>query len=40
MNEVMCTVEDLDIKIIYQDTDSIHIEKSRLKDLSKEYKHR
>ena len=39
MNEVMFTAEDLDIKIIYQDTDSMHIEKSRLKDLSEEYKH-
>ena len=33
MNEVMTTAEDLDIKIFYQDTDSMHIEKSRLKDL-------
>ena len=40
MNEVMFTAEDLDIKIIYQDTDSMHIGKSRLKDLSEEYKHR
>ena len=40
MNEVMFTAEYLDIKIFYQDTDSMHIEKSRLKDLSKEYKHR
>ena len=37
MNEVMCTAEDLDIKIFYQDTDSMHIEKSRLKDLENEY---
>ena len=40
MNEVMTTAEDLDIKIFYQDTDSMHIEKSRLNDLSDEYKRR
>ena len=40
MNEVMFTAEDLDIKIIYQDTDNMHIEKSRIKDLTEEYKHR
>ena len=39
MNEVMFTAEDLDIKIFYQDTDNMHIEKTRLKDLSEEYKH-
>ena len=40
MNEVMTTAEDLDIKIFYQDTDSMHIEKSRLKDLEIEFKKR
>jgi hypothetical protein len=30
MNEVMTTAEDLDIKIFYQDTDSMHIEKDKL----------
>ena len=38
MNEVMCTAEDLDIKIFYQDTDSMHIEKGRLEELAKEFK--
>ena len=37
MNEVMCTAEDLNIKIFYQDTDSLHIEKSRIEELEKEY---
>ena len=37
MNEVMCTAEDLDIHIYYQDTDSMHIQKGRLNDLSNEY---
>ena len=37
MNEVMCTAEDLNINIYYQDTDSMHIQKSRLNDLSNEY---
>ncbi len=36
----MTTAEDLDIKIFYQDTDSMHIEKSRLKDLEIEFKNR
>ena len=40
MNEVMCTAEDLDIKIFYQDTDSMHIEKSRLNDLKDEFEKR
>ena len=40
MNEVMCTAEDLDIKIFYQDTDSMHIEKGRLNELSIEYQKR
>ena len=37
MNEVMCLAEHLDIKIFYQDTDSMHIEKSRLNDLVAAY---
>jgi hypothetical protein len=40
MNEVMCTAEDLDIKIFYQDTDSMHIEQSRLNDLANEFQNR
>ena len=40
MNEVMCLAEYLGIKIFYQDTDSMHIEKSRLDDLATEYKKR
>ena len=40
MNEVMCTAEDLDIKIFYQDTDSMHIENDKLKDLTNEFKNR
>ena len=38
MNEVMTTAEDLNIKIFYQDTDSMRIEKERLNDLSEEFK--
>ena len=37
MNEVMTLSEDLDIKIFYQDTDSMHIEKDKLKLLENEY---
>ena len=40
MNEVMCTAEDLGIRIFYQDTDSMHIEKDRLNDLANEFKSR
>lgn len=40
MNEVMTTAEDLDIKIFYQDTDSMHIEKAKLNDLALEFKQR
>ena len=36
----MCTAEDIDIKIFYQDTDSMHIEKARLNELAIEYKKR
>ena len=40
MNEVMCTAEDIGIKIYYQDTDSMHIQKFKIDDLAKEYKQR
>ena len=40
MNEVMTTAEDLDIKIYYQDTDSMHIEKDKLNLLADEFKKR
>ncbi len=38
MNEVMTLAEHEGIKIFYQDTDSMHIEKSRMEDLKKAYK--
>ena len=37
MNEVICLGEDLDCKIYYQDTDSIHINKNDLIKLESEY---
>jgi len=37
MNEVMCLSEDLNMKIYYQDTDSMHIEQQHIKPLSHEY---
>ena len=40
MNEVMCTVEDLDIRIFYKDTDSMHIDMKRLPELATEFKNR
>ena len=40
MNEVMCTAEDINIKIYYQDTDSMHIEKNKINSLAEEYKKR
>lgn len=40
MNEVMCTAEDIGIKIYYQDTDSMHIQKFKIDDLAAEYKQR
>ena len=40
MNEVMCTAEDIGIKIYYQDTDSMHIQKFKIDDLANEYKKR
>jgi hypothetical protein len=38
MNEVMTTAEDLDIKIYYQDTDSIHIKQEDLPLLADKFK--
>jgi hypothetical protein len=38
MNEVICLSEDLNQKIYYQDTDSLHIETNNIKELSDEYK--
>jgi len=38
MNRVMCLAEDLDIKIYYQDTDSMHIEDDKIDLLAKEFK--
>ena len=40
MNEVICTAEDLNLQIYYQDTDSIHIEHNDLQRLIVEYKNR
>ena len=40
MNEVMCTAEDIGIKIYYQDTDSMHIQKNKIDVLANEYKKR
>lgn len=37
MNEVMCLAEDNDMKIYYQDTDSMHIEDRHIKPLSELY---
>ena len=34
MNRVMCLAEDLGIKIFYQDTDSMHIERDRVPELA------
>jgi hypothetical protein len=38
MNEVMCLAEDLDIDMYYTDTDSIHIDNSKINYLASEYK--
>ena len=37
MNEVMCLAEDLDIKMYYTDTDSIHIEADKIDLLASEF---
>lgn len=38
MNEVMCTAEDLNIDIFYQDTDSMHIDNDKIGLLADEFK--
>ena len=38
MNEVMCLAEDNDIKIYYQDTDSMHIEFDKVSELERLFK--
>jgi hypothetical protein len=38
MNEVMCLAEDIGANIYYQDTDSMHIERSALSALAEEYR--
>jgi len=38
MNEVMTLAEDIDAKIYYQDTDSMHIQDEKINELSIEYK--
>ena len=38
MNEVMCLAEDNDIKIYYQDTDSMHIEENKIPELEDLYR--
>ena len=40
MNEVMCTAEDLEIPIFYQDTDSMHIIDDKIPLLQAEFKRR
>ena len=40
MNEVMCTAEDLEIPIFYQDTDSMHILNKEIDHLACEFKKR
>jgi hypothetical protein len=37
MNEVMDVANDNNIKVYYQDTDSMHIERSRIKELEEKY---
>ncbi|CAL6030574.1 DNA_polymerase [Hexamita inflata] len=36
-NEVMCLAEDLNIKVYYTDTDSLHLERSKLDLLQREF---
>ena len=38
MNEVMCLAEDLDLKIVYQDTDGMHINYDEVEILTTEFK--
>ena len=37
MNEVMCLAEDVDLKIFYQDTDSMHMNYDEVPILTKEF---
>lgn len=37
MNEVICLAEDMEIKVFYQDTDSMHLLKSNIKRLSDKF---
>jgi len=40
MNEVMCLAEEKDINIFYTDTDSMHIDDSKISELSDAYRER
>ncbi|KAL7684492.1 hypothetical protein Plhal304r1_c035g0108531 [Plasmopara halstedii] len=40
MNQIMCLAEELDIKIYYQDTDSMHIDRHSIPKLSESFKSR
>lgn len=40
MNEVICLAEDNDIKVYYQDTDSLHLDFNKTKDLANLYKNK
>lgn len=40
MNEVICTAEDIGIRVYYQDTDSIHIDDNKIELLEKEFEKR
>lgn len=40
MNEVICTAEDIGIRVYYQDTDSIHIDDDKIELLEKEFEKR
>lgn len=40
MNEVICTAEDIGIRVYYQDTDSIHINDDKIELLEKEFEKR
>jgi hypothetical protein len=40
MNRVMCLAEDIDLKILYTDTDSIHIRDDDIKRLSSAYRNK
>lgn len=40
MSEVMCLAKDMDIKILYTDTDSMHIEDARINELAEAFKNK